>query len=204
MNILFFCPRIIQTISIYIREFTKITDRIGTFTPSYSNILNIILHNQRTLEFCELDYQNGNYSINFEELEKCFQKINAFILISPHNPTGIVWSIKELQRIAELAEKYKVFIISDDIHADFNFSGKKHVVISTLNKYVESHSMICTSPTKTFNIPGLEISNIIIANKEVREKFKQCMLELGLHNQNFFLFQLSCQLINFVMIGLNN
>lgn len=81
-------------------------------------------------------------------MEKCFQKINAFILISPHNQTGICLVNKRITRIAELAEKYKVFIISDDIHADFNFSGKKHVVISTLNKYVESHSMICTSPTK--------------------------------------------------------
>lgn len=181
-----FCPRVIQAISIYIREFTRISEHIGIFTPSYSPILNAILYNQRILEPCELIYQNEKCHIDFEKLEQCFQRISTFILISPHNPTGIVWSRDELQKIADLAEKYQVFIISDDVHADFDFSRNKHIIISTLNRYVENHSMICTSPAKTFNIPGLEIANIIIANPEVRTKFKQCMLALGMHNPQFF------------------
>ncbi|WP_018650691.1 MalY/PatB family protein [Actinobacillus capsulatus] len=181
-----FCPRIVQAISIYIKEFTSPNDSICVLTPSYMPIIDAITLNKRKLRSCELVYHNGNYSIDFDALEKCFKVAKVFILVSPHNPTGMVWSYKVLKQIAELAQKYKVFIISDDVHADFDFSNNNHIIISTLNKYVEEHSIICTSPAKTFNIPGLEISNLIIFNKSVREKFKECMQALGMHNPNFF------------------
>ena len=181
-----FCPRIIQAISIYIREFTSSNDGICIFTPSYSPVLNAITLNGRKVNYCKLLNKENSYHINFNELEQCFKLSKAFILISPHNPTGIVWSKTDLYKIAKLAEKYNVFIISDDVHADFNFSEQKHIVISSLNKYVENNSIICTSPAKTFNIPGLEISNLIICNKYIREKFIHCMQSLGMHNPNFF------------------
>ncbi|WP_040976940.1 MalY/PatB family protein [Necropsobacter massiliensis] len=181
-----FCPRIIQAISIYIKEFTSKNDRICILTPSYSPIIDAITLNERYAEKCELVYHKGNYSIDFHKLEKCFKISKAFILISPHNPTGIVWSYNELQKISQLAEKYRVFILSDDVHADFDFSDNKHIIISTLSKYIENNSIICTSPAKTFNIPGLEISNLIIYNNNVRTKFQKCMQALGMHNPNFF------------------
>ncbi|AET16487.1 TPA: pyridoxal phosphate-dependent aminotransferase [Pasteurella multocida] len=181
-----FCPRIIQAISIYIKEFTFPTESIAILTPSYAPIVNAILLNKRTVESCALIYQAGKYTIDFSQLEKCFQIAKTFILISPHNPTGTVWSHRDLQRIATLAEKYGVFILSDDVHADFDFSGSKHIIISAISSYVEKHSIICTSPAKTFNIPGLEISNLLICNKNVRDKFQGHMQALGMHNPNFF------------------
>ncbi|OOR97202.1 aminotransferase [Canicola haemoglobinophilus] len=181
-----FCPRIIQAISIYIKEFTKPSDHIAVLTPSYAPIVNAILLNNRIVESCALIYQAGSYRIDFEQLEKCFQVAKTFILISPHNPTGTVWSHSDLYRIATLAEKYGVFILSDDVHADFDFSGNKHIIISTISKYVEKHSIICTSPAKTFNIPGLEISNLLICDRKIRQNFQGCMQALGMHNPNFF------------------
>ncbi|WP_101776263.1 MalY/PatB family protein [Pasteurella oralis] len=181
-----FCPRIIQAISIYIKEFTSPKDSICLLTPSYAPILNAILLNNRTVKRCELIYQAGKYVIDFHQLEKCFETAKTFILISPHNPTGVVWSRSDLQHIAALAEKYGVFILSDDVHADFDFSGDKHMIISAISAYVEKHSIICTSPAKTFNIPGLEIANLLIRNKKVRDKFQGCMQALGMHNPNFF------------------
>ncbi|WP_373101271.1 MULTISPECIES: MalY/PatB family protein [Pasteurellaceae] len=181
-----FCPRIIQAISIYIKEFTSPNDSICIFTPSYAPILNAISLNNRNIMQCKLIYQKGAYSIDFNELEKCFITAKTFILISPHNPTGIVWSRNDLHKIAELAEKHEVFILSDDVHADFDFSGNGHLIISALSSYVENHSIICTSPAKTFNIPGLEIANLLICNNNVRDKFQTCMQSLGMHNPNFF------------------
>lgn len=181
-----FCPRIIQAISVYIREFTLPNESICILTPCYAPVLNAVLLNRRTVERCELVYRKNSYAIDFRKLEKCFQTAKTFILISPHNPTGTVWTHEDLQRIAQLAEKYGVFILSDDVHADFDFSGNRHIIISSLNRYVENHSIICTSPAKTFNIPGLEISNLVICNKSIRDKFQYCMQASGMHNPNFF------------------
>ena len=109
-----------------------------------------------------------------------------FILISPHNPTGLVFTIQDLNRIASLAKKHNVFIISDDIHADFDFSGEKHHIISSVSNYVKENSIICTSPSKTFNLAGLEISNLIIHNQTIRHKFNRFLQQLGFHNPNYF------------------
>ncbi|TCP92126.1 cystathionine beta-lyase [Cricetibacter osteomyelitidis] len=181
-----FCPRIIQAVSIYIQYFTKKKDSVCILTPSYSPIFNSITLNNRQVEKCELIYKNKQYHIDFERLAQCFQAAKTFILISPHNPTGTVWSKENLRKISMLAEKYQVFIISDDVHADFDFSGQPHLFISDGSDYVRNHSIICTSPAKSFNIPGLEIANLIIHNSSVRQKFQQIMLQLGMHNPNFF------------------
>ncbi|WP_439259003.1 MalY/PatB family protein [Lonepinella sp. BR2930] len=181
-----FCPRIIQAISIYIKEFTNINDNICILTPSYSPIYNAVILNGRNVIDCKLIYKNKSYYIDFTLLEECFKKSKVFILISPHNPTGTVWSLDELNKICFLAEKYNVFIISDDVHADFDFTINKHYIISAINEFVHQNSMICTSPAKTFNIPGLEIANLIIHNKIVRDKFLHSMKSLGIHNPNYF------------------
>lgn len=181
-----FCPRIIQAVSIYIRHFSNIDDGICILTPSYSPILNTILLNNRLLYRCPLSYRNNKYSIDFKLLEECFKKSKIFILLSPHNPTGTVWSKEVLCSIISLAKKYNVFIISDDVHSDFTLSDKTHCLISSLDSWAANHSMICLSPAKTFNIPGLEIANVIIENSEIREIFIKEIRALGIHNPNYF------------------
>ncbi|MCW9699897.1 MalY/PatB family protein [Avibacterium sp. 20-129] len=185
-NEIVFCPRIIQGIAIYLREFTQPSDKICLFTPSYSPITNIITDNQRELLSCPLVYKNNGYHIDFTSLEACFKQAKTFILLSPHNPTGRVWTFEELQKIAQLAEQYQVFIISDDVHADFTFTQQAHQIIAGITPYVKNHSMICTSPAKTFNIPGLEIANLLIHNRKIREKLHRNLLQLGIHNPNYF------------------
>ncbi|HHV6873562.1 TPA: aminotransferase class I/II-fold pyridoxal phosphate-dependent enzyme, partial [Haemophilus influenzae] len=108
------------------------------------------------------------------------------VLISPHNPTGTIWNKGVLIKIINLAKKHNVFIISDDVHADFTLTNDSHYLISSLDEWVANHSMICLSPAKTFNIPGLEIANLIIENKEIREQFIKEMMALGIHNPNYF------------------
>lgn len=181
-----FCPRVIQAVSLYIQNYTQPNDRITILSPSYHPISQTVVANQRQLLTSSLIYSNQRYHIDFNDLEEKFRQSVCFILVSPHNPTGTVWSKNDLQKIAELAEKYQVFILSDDVHADFIFNDETHCVISTLSHYVAQHSFICTSPSKTFNIAGLEVANIVIANEQHRYKFKQCLIAAGIHNPNYF------------------
>ncbi|EJS85225.1 aspartate transaminase, partial [Pasteurella multocida subsp. multocida str. Anand1_buffalo] len=140
MSTLFFARESFKRFLFILKSLLLQQKVIAILTPSYAPIVNAILLNKRTVEPCALIYQAGKYTIDFSQLEKCFQIAKTFILISPHNPTGTVWSHRDLQRIATLAEKYGVFILSDDVHADFDFSGSKHIIISAISSYVEKHS----------------------------------------------------------------
>lgn len=181
-----FCPRVIQAISLYLQNFTHAGDAIVSLTPAYHPISNAVVVNQRQLLESELIYSDGCYSINFTDLEEKFKQASCFILLSPHNPTGTVWDQTVLTKIAALAENYQVFIISDDVHADFIFGHSQHQVISSFNRYVEQNSFICTSPAKTFNMAGLEVANIIIANDKHRQKFQRCLEAAGIHNPGYY------------------
>lgn len=181
-----FCPRVIQAVSLYIQNFTQPHDAIVALSPGYHPISNAVALNQRRLLESELIYDNGDYHIDFIDLEDKFTQACCFILLSPHNPTGRVWRRDELLKIAKLAEKHQVFIISDEVHADFVFNQAQHQVIATVSDYVQQHSFICTSPAKTFNLAGLEVANIIIANPTTREKFQHCLAAAGIHNPGYF------------------
>ena len=181
-----FCPRIIQAVSLFMQNFTGIGDKVTTLSPAYHPISNAVNVNNRELLESTLIYHDGKYSIDFDDLENKFKQSVCFILLSPHNPTGTVWQHDDLLKIAALAEKHQVFIISDDVHADFIFDDSVYYPISSLNTYVEQHSFICTSPAKTFNLAGLEIANIIIANTEYRHKFIHCLIAAGIHNPGYF------------------
>ncbi|CAK9886641.1 MAG: Cystathionine beta-lyase PatB [Candidatus Erwinia impunctatus] len=191
-----FCPRVIQAVSLYIQNFTAPGDAIATLSPTYHPISNAVSVNQRLLLESELRYHAGRYTIDFIDLEEKFRQAKSFIFLSPHNPTGTIWDRYTLQKIAALAEKHQVFIISDDVHADFIFTQHQHQVISTVSDYVKQHSFICTSPAKTFNMAGLEIANIIIANDKHRKKFQHALDAAGIHNPGFLAvpaYRLACQ-----------
>jgi len=181
-----FCPRVIQAVSLYIQNFTAPGDSIVSLAPAYHPISHSVVLNQRKLLESELRYHHGCYTIDFDDLENKFKHARCFILLSPHNPTGTVWEKESLIKIAQLAEKYHVFIISDDVHSDFIFSHHQHQVISSVSSYVEQNSFICTSPAKTFNMAGLEVANIIIANKQHRQKFIHCLEAAGIHNPGYY------------------
>lgn len=181
-----FCPRVVQAISLYIQNFTQPEDKVVTLTPAYNPVCQAVLSNNRTLLQSALTYRQGYYQIDFDDLENKFKTACCFILLSPHNPTGTVWSEYDLRKISALAEEYGVFIISDDVHADFIFAEGQHQVISAVSRYVQQNSFICTSPAKTFNLAGLEVANIVIANDEHRNKFSAALFATGIHNPGYF------------------
>ena len=120
-----FCPRVVQAVSLYIQNFTQPGDAIVSLAPAYHPISHAVEVNHRVLLESALLYRDRSYEIDFADLEDKFKTACCFILISPHNPTGTIWSEDNLRKIASLAEKYNIFIISDDVHADFNFIKKQ-------------------------------------------------------------------------------
>ena len=167
-----YSPAVIYTVSKLIAILSNPGDGIIINTPNYDAFFKMIKAHDRIMLPNELLYENENYVIDFKDLEVKLShpKAKVFILCSPHNPTGRVWTAEELKKILDLCEKYNVFIISDEIHMDILRKGKRHIPITKAAKNLDN-VCICTSASKTFNTPGLGGSYAIIPNEKIRERF---------------------------------
>lgn len=165
-------PGVIFAISLAIKALTKEGDGVLIQKPVYYPFYNAIRQLNRKVVNNPLVLKNGKYEIDFEDFEKKIktEKPKLFLFCSPHNPGGRVWKKEELIKINEICLKNKVIVLSDEIHSDIVFEGNEHTVFANLSKEALENSIICTSPSKSFNLAGLQISNIFIANKEIREK----------------------------------
>lgn len=179
-------PGVMFAISASIRALTKPYESIIICQPVYYPFSKIITENERKLVVSELKLQNGRYEIEFDDFEDKIIKneVKMFLLCSPHNPVGRVWSIDELNRIGEICIRHNVWIVSDEIHSDFVYSNHKHIPIATLSGKLAEHCITCTSPTKTFNLAGLQNANIVISNDSVRKKVYKTGLSTGYSNLN--------------------
>lgn len=167
-------PGIVYAISTAIRAFTKEGDAIIIQQPVYYPFSEVIVDNHRKLVNSQLIYENGKYSIDFEDFERKIAEndVKLFLLCSPHNPAGRVWTKAELVRIGEICLKHRVLVVADEIHCDFTYPGYSHIPFATISEEVAQNAIVCTSPGKTFNIPGLQVSNILIPNETLRKRFK--------------------------------
>lgn len=156
-----------------IRSITNVGDSVIICQPVYYPFEHSIVGNGRKLVVSELKNEDGFYTIDFDDFERKIVEndVKAFILCNPHNPVGRVWTAVELERLGNICLKHGVFVISDEIHADFVYGDNKHIVFSTVKKEFEDICAICTAPTKTFNLAGLHISNTYISNNDIRRKF---------------------------------
>lgn len=174
-------PGVIFTISSAIRAFTKEGESVLICRPVYYPFTNIVKNNGRNLVVSNLVNVNGRYEIDFEDFEHKIKSENVkmFLLCSPHNPVGRVWTKAEIEKIGEICLANNVIIVSDEIHSDFVFGQNRHIPIATLSKEVADITITCTSPTKTFNIAGLQAANIFVSNKEMREKLSASCFATG-------------------------
>lgn len=179
-----FSPRVIQAISMIIQRETQLNDHIVVQTPLYGPIQNAVKTNGRTLITNSLIFEDGDYVIDFDDLEEKLKNAKMFIVCSPHNPMGRVWNHEEIEKIISICKKHDVLILSDEVHADFVWD-EAFVSYGTYFKDYEN-IIVCTSPGKTFNIPGIEASNIIIENESLRKRFKEELNKAGIHNPNYF------------------
>lgn len=173
-QMLSFSPGVIMSLHIAIQSFTKKDDKILVQTPIYNPFFNIIENGERQIVTNSLVYNDGKYEIDFEDFERKLQQgVKAFILCSPHNPVGRVWTKEELQKIGELCIAYDVLILSDEIHADLVFKNYKHIPIASLSDDIANQTITFMSPTKTFNLAGLQVSYIVTQNREKRAEINK-------------------------------
>jgi len=165
----------LPAISTAIHILTNPGDNILLQTPSYSQFTMLIEFGRRNVVKSPLVLEGEKYRIDFADFERAItrNKVKLFILCSPHNPIGRVWTADELKQIGDICVKYGVKVISDEIFADLTLPGYKHTVFASLNNDFLDNTVTCTAPTKTFNISGMPISNIFIANDDLREDFEE-------------------------------
>ena len=168
-------PGVVFAIALAIKAFTNVSDGVLIQQPVYYPFAECIHDNNRRLINNQLIYENGSYHMNLEDFEQKIisEHVKLFILCSPHNPVGRVWTKEELLAVGEICLKHNVIIISDEIHCDFTYPGHPHTIFATLSSALEKQCIICTSPSKTFNMAGLQTSNIFIPDKNLRDTFKK-------------------------------
>ncbi|MCH1942081.1 MalY/PatB family protein [Holdemania massiliensis] len=170
-------PGVVTAINVAVRAFVQPREKVAILTPVYYPF-------KKTIEACgcrtvtsSLINQDGVYSINFEDLETKLADPNVKMLIfcSPHNPIGRVWTKEELMKVGELCLKHDILIVSDEIHFDLILPGHEHTVFASLSKELSDRMIVCTSVSKTFNLAGMQCSNIVISNPDLRAAYKATM-----------------------------
>ena len=179
-------PGVVYAIAMAVKAFTKEGEAVIIQQPVYYPFSEMIIANNIKLVNSPLVLKDGRYEIDFEDFEKKIVENNVklFILCSPHNPVGRVWSVEELKRIGDICIKHDVVIFSDEIHADFVYEPNKHHVFASLGESYAANSVIATAPSKSFNIAGLQVSNIFIGNKKLRDAFRNEIVKSGYSQLN--------------------
>lgn len=179
-------PSVILALSLSIRALTKPDDSILIMEPLYGAISRTVKMTGRRLVVSELELKGSRYEIVFDDMEKKIRENNVrmFVLCNPHNPAGRVWTRDELTRMGDICLRNNVLIVSDEIHADFIFSGHEHIPIASLSNEINKITVTCTSPTKTFNLAGIQAANVFVADDSMRRKIDLLSVATGAFGLN--------------------
>jgi len=179
-------PGVVFAIATAIRSFTAKGDSVLIQRPVYYPFSLTIESNGRQLVNSPLVYKSGRYEIDFVDFEQKIidNNVKLFLLCNPHNPVGRVWTKDELLRLGDICLKHKVIVVADEIHQDFTYPGHTHYVFANLKEQYKDITITCTAPSKTFNLAGLQISHIFIANEDLRRLFKKELWRTGYSESN--------------------
>ena len=180
-------PGVVYALSQAILAFTEAGDSVILQSPVYYPFYGIIKDNhRRVVENPLIQREDGKYEIDFEDFERKIEEndVKLFLFCNPHNPGGRVYREDEIKKLGEICLKNNVIVISDEIHEDFVFDGYRHIPFTKVDERFKGFTVIATSPTKTFNLAGLQVSNIIIEDKRLRHKFKAAMWASGYSQLN--------------------
>ncbi|MGZ7049610.1 MAG: MalY/PatB family protein [Methanobacterium sp.] len=176
-----FTPGVVPALHLAVRSLTHPGDEIILQEPCYHPFFPVVKNSGCQIVNNELKLVNGRYEMDFNDLEQKFNhnsrrlpgpgRIKAIIFCNPHNPVGRLWEREEIIRMGETALQNDAVIISDEIHCEILFNGHKHVPFATISKEFQQNCIVCMSPSKTFNLAGLDVSSIIIPNKKIRNAF---------------------------------
>ena len=185
-------PGVVFALGAAVKAFTKPGDAVLIQNPVYYPFTNIIRDNDRRVIDNTLVYEKrvtegkSQYSIDYEDFERKIvqENIKLFILCNPHNPVGRVWNREELQYLGEICLRHHVIVVSDEIHNDFVYPGFEHTMFANVDPRFAEFTVTCTAPSKTFNLAGLQISNIFISNETLREAFQKEIDKTGYDEPN--------------------
>ncbi len=165
-------PGVVPAFHAAINEFAKEGESVVVMPPVYYPFFSSIELQNRKLVECPLIKEGDKYKIDFDLFDELTQKKENKILLfcSPHNPVGRVWTVEELTRLKDIILKNDVLLLSDEIHFDFVMEGYKHTVFQTIDEELADRTITCTAPSKTFNLAGMMLSNIIVKNPELRKR----------------------------------
>ncbi|NFI83083.1 putative C-S lyase [Clostridium botulinum] len=177
---------VVPALSAIVKIFSHTGDKILIQTPVYSEFYDITEAWARVVVENQFIEKNGKWHIDFEDFEKKAKECKIFLLCNPHNPLGIVWEPEELKRMAEICIANDVLLVSDEIHSDLIFHGKKHTPTATLSKEISKKIITCVSATKTFNLAGLQASTTIFPNEQMKQKFDGFWMNMDIQRNNAF------------------
>lgn len=177
---------VVPALSVLVKIFSHTGDKVMIQTPVYSEFYDVTEAWEREVVENKLVEENGTWHIDFEDFEKKAKEVKIFLLCSPHNPLGIVWSREDLQRMADICIANDVLLVSDEIHSDLIFHGRKHIPTATLSPEIAGKVISCVSATKTFNLAGLQASTTIFPNMEMKKKFDRFWMNMDIHRNNAF------------------
>jgi len=172
-----FTSGVVPALSAIIKALTVPGDKVLLQTPVYNCFFSSIRNDECEIVANELIYENGTYIIDFNDLERkaANPKVKLLLLCSPHNPAGRVWKREELERIGEICLRNHVVVVSDEIHCDLVYEGYTHIPFASLSEEFLRNSVTCIAPTKTFNLAGIQVANIIAADEEIRRKIDKAL-----------------------------
>ena len=177
---------VVPALSAIVKVFSKTGDKVMIQTPVYSEFYDVTEAWGREVVENQLVEENGVWHIDFEDFEKKAREVKIFLLCSPHNPLGIVWTEEELRKMAEICIRNDVLLVSDEIHSDLVFHGKKHIPTAKISREIADHVITCVSATKTFNLAGLQASTTIFPNMEMKQQFDRFWTNMDIHRNNAF------------------
>lgn len=179
------CPGVVPSLNAAVMAFTQPGESVIIQPPVYFPFFSAVTQTGRKLIPNPLQLENGRYTIDFDHLEQCAKNARLLLLCSPHNPVGRVWNSDELERLLAIAAKHDVVVFSDEIHADLIYPGHQHHAIATLPQNT-GKIITAVAPSKTFNIPGLNLSTLIIPDKSIRNSIMQVFNNLHVSASNPF------------------
>lgn len=184
---LVFCPGVVVALSSIIQTFTEQGDAVIIQPPVYYPFKSMIVRNGRQVIYNELKIENGRYEMDFEDFKKKITpNVKILILCNPHNPGGRVWTKDELTELGRICIENNVLVVSDDIHHDLVYEGHSYTPFASISEQFADYSITCTAPSKTFNMAGLQMANIIVKNKQLRNALNLTLGRQALKAVNTF------------------
>lgn len=183
-----FCPGIVPALNHIVKAFLKQGEKVIIQAPVYHPFYRVVENNGCKVALNPLVFNGEKYEINYAELESLAKNDDTkmLFLCSPHNPVGRVWTKEELTKVGEICIKHNVLVVSDEIHCDLIYPGYTHIPFASLSEEFSNITVTCTAPSKTFNIAGLQVSNIIIENPDLRVKVKNTLAKNEIGEPNIF------------------